>query len=70
MIDHQLFDHHSASSLPPLFESAAKFGLTPEEIWETVIGTPDSLPEDVRSRYLDELSGALAKRLLDKERAD
>ena len=69
MIDHQLFDHKSASSPPPL-ESAAKFGLAPEEIWETVIGTPDRLPEDVRSRYLDELSGALARRLLDKERAD
>jgi hypothetical protein len=70
MIDGQLFEHPSASSLAPIFESAATFGLTPDEIWETLVRTADRLPEDVRSCYLDELSGALAMRLLEKERSD
>jgi hypothetical protein len=70
MIDRQLFEHPSAGSLAPIVESAAKFGLTPDEIWETLVSTPDHLSEEVRSHYLDELSGALAKRLLAKERRD
>jgi hypothetical protein len=70
MIDRQLFEHPSAGSLVPIFESAERFGLTPEEIWETFLGTPDLLPEDVRDRYLDEITGALARRLLEKERGD
>ena len=70
MIDRQLFERPSASSLAPILESATRFGLTTDEIWETFLGTPDRLPEDVRHRYLDELSGALAKRLLEKERGD
>jgi hypothetical protein len=70
MIDRQLFEHPSAGSLAPIVESAATFGLTPDEIWEILVSTPDQLSEDVRSHYLDELSGALAKRLLEKERRD
>jgi hypothetical protein len=70
MIDRQLFDHPSAGSLAPIVESAAKFGLTPDEIWETLVSTPDQLSEEVRAHYLDELSGALAKRLLEKQRRD
>lgn len=68
MIDRQLFEQPAAGSVEPMFESAAKFGLTPAEIWETLVSTPDRLPEEVKICYLDELSGALAKRLLEKER--
>jgi hypothetical protein len=68
MIDRQLFEHPSAGSLAPILESATRFGLTAEEIWETFLGAPDRLPDEARDRYLDELSGALARRLLEKER--
>jgi hypothetical protein len=70
MIDRQLFEHPSAGSLAPIVESAAQFGLTPDDIWEILVSTPDRLSEEARSNYLDELSGALAKRLLEKERRD
>ena len=70
MIEGQLFEHPAAGSLAPILESATRFGLIQEEIWETFLGMPDRLPEDVKGRYLDELSGALARRLLEKERGD
>ena len=68
MIERQVFEHPGANSLITIFESAAKFGLSPDEIWETLVATPDRLPEDVRNSYLDELSGGLARRLVEKER--
>jgi hypothetical protein len=51
-----------------MFESATDFGLTPEEVWETVMATLDCLSSEARARYVDELTGALAGRLLQKER--
>lgn len=65
-----MFEHPGANSVAMLFESAAQFGLTPNEIWEELLTMPDRLPEDVKARYLDELSGGLARRLLEKERGD
>jgi hypothetical protein len=50
------------------FESAGEFGLTSDEILETVTATLDRIPGDAKARYIDELSEALAKRLLDKQR--
>lgn len=70
MIERQVFEHPGANSLEAIFESAAEFGLTPSEIWETLMATPDRLPEDVKTRYLDEFSGGLARRLVEKERRD
>jgi hypothetical protein len=49
-------------------ESAADFGLTQDEILETVIATVDRLPGETKTRCIDELAGALAQRLLEKER--
>jgi hypothetical protein len=62
------FEQPKANALAALCESAVEFGLTPHEVFEAVMTTPDRLPEDVRSHYLDELSGGLARRLLEKQR--
>ena len=65
---HQL--EHSPMDPPhsTIFDSAVAFGLSPDEICETVVTTFETLPEDIKARYLDELSGALAKRLIEKQR--
>jgi hypothetical protein len=69
VIDRQVFEH-PGNSLATIFESAAEFGLAPQEIWETLVATPERLPDDVKACYLDEVSGALAERLIAKERGD
>jgi hypothetical protein len=57
---------------PPLraiFDGARRFGLTDEEAWDafdvtlTEVGTDATMDE-----YLDELTGELARRVLDKQR--
>jgi hypothetical protein len=68
VIERPVFEHHSADSLAAIVQSAAEFGLSHREIWDTVVFTADLLPQDAKSLYVDELSGALAKRLLEKER--
>ena len=62
------FEHPTTGSLAEVFESAIEFGVTPDEIWESVMATPDRLPLDVKDRYIDELTGDLARRLLEKQR--
>jgi hypothetical protein len=62
------FEHSPADSLAAVLESAAEFGVTPNEIWEAVVALPDRLPPDMRERYIDEISAELARRLLDKQR--
>ena len=59
----------SVSTATLTLETAAEFGLTRDEILETVVVTLDHLPGDARARCIDELAGALAQRLLEKERA-
>jgi hypothetical protein len=60
------------TTMPPLqaiFDGAKRFGLTDEEVWRTVneslyqVGRDATVPE-----YLDELTEALARRILSKER--
>jgi hypothetical protein len=63
------FEHPAASSLAAVLESAVEFGLTPDEIWEAVVEAPDRLPADVRAPYIEEITGDLAKRLVEKQRA-
>jgi hypothetical protein len=55
------------NSLTAILESAAEFGLTPDEISETVIAALDRLPADTKAPWFDELAGALAKRLLENQ---
>jgi hypothetical protein len=62
-------DREGPGALAAILESAARFGLSPDEIWEAVIETPDRLPEDLRAPYVEELTRALAKRLLQQERS-
>jgi hypothetical protein len=52
-----------------IIESASQFGLTHDEILETVTITIDRLPEEAKAPCIDELAGALATRLIEKERA-
>jgi hypothetical protein len=61
-------EHISTHSLADILSSAVEFGLTPDDVWETVMAAPDRLPTDLRARYIDELTGELARRLLEKER--
>ena len=69
MIERQVdFEQPKANALATIVESATDFGLTTQEVWEVVMATPDRLPEELRLRYLDELSGGLAKRLVEKQR--
>jgi hypothetical protein len=59
---------HCTTEAATILESAAAFGLTPDEILKTITTTLDCLPTDERAGYVDELAGALAKRLLEKQR--
>jgi hypothetical protein len=70
VIKRQVFEHPGTDPLATIFESAAEFGLTPDEIWDAVLTVPDRLPDDAKACYLDELSGDLARRLVEKERRD
>ena len=63
------FEHPSTRSLAAVVQSAGEFGLASHEVWEIVMATPDRLPTDLRARYIDELSGEFARRLLEKQRA-
>ena len=51
-----------------VFKSAAELGLTAEKICATVTATLDRLPGDATLHCIDELTGPLANRLLEKER--
>jgi hypothetical protein len=51
-----------------LLESAAEFGLTRDQILETVATALDRLSDETKGRCIDELAAALATRLIEKER--
>ena len=63
------YDYPTAPTLQEIFKGAKDFGLHDEEIWRTVdqaqhwAGPDATIPE-----YLDELAGALAQRIVIKER--
>lgn len=64
------FDRGTATPLQSVFDSARQFGLAGEEVMRTfdealwIVGD-----EACMSDYLEELSAALARRILAKERA-
>jgi hypothetical protein len=68
MTDREVDFEHRTMKTAKIFESAAEFGLTPDEILKTVTTTLDHLPGDARGSYIDQLAGALATRLLEKQR--
>lgn len=62
-------DHARIPPLRAIFEAAKRFGLTEDEVWRAV---DESLYEAGRdatlSEYLEDLTGALAERILTKQR--
>jgi hypothetical protein len=69
MGEHEVGFERSEARVTTIFRSAAEFGLTQEEILATVTETLDRLPEDTQGRCIDELSGTLAMRLMEKAAA-
>ena len=64
------FDHVTAAPLQSVFDSARQFGLDEQEVMRTFDEALWIVGDDACvSEYLDELSGALARRILAKERA-
>jgi len=59
----------SADSATAILSSAADFGLSRQEILQTVAATLDRLPGDMRSWCIDDLAGSLASQLLEKQRS-
>jgi hypothetical protein len=63
------FDYPAAPTLQEIFEGARGFGLSDEEIWRTANDSQHwAGPEATVPEYLDELAGALAHRIVIKER--
>jgi len=63
------YDYPAAPTLQEIFEGAKGFGLRDEEIWRTVSEAQRFAgPEATVPEYLDELAGALAQRIVIKER--
>jgi hypothetical protein len=61
-----------SSAVPPLhaiFDGARLFGLSDDEVWQTVDHSLHRVGGDATvAEYLDELTGALAQRILSKQR--
>jgi hypothetical protein len=58
----------STARVTTVLESAAAFGLTPDETWDTAVAALDRLPDEPRASCIDALSAALAARVLEKQR--
>jgi hypothetical protein len=62
-------DHTPIPPLQAIFEGALRFGLTEDEVWRTFDDCVDEAGEDATLRELiDDLSGALARGILAKQR--
>ena len=62
-------DYPAAPTLQEMFEGAKGFGLSDDEIWRTINESQYwAGPEATAPEYLDELAGALAHRIVIKER--
>jgi hypothetical protein len=55
-------------SLHAICDAAQHFGLTREEVWQTVDASPPIGGDATVAAYLDEVAGALAVQILAKER--
>jgi hypothetical protein len=62
-------DHTVIPPLQAMLEAARQFGLTHDEVWQTVDASLHGAGNDATiGEYLDELAGALARRILSKQR--
>jgi hypothetical protein len=68
MIERETGVDPTATTVTALLESAAAFGLTPDETWATAAAALDRLPPETRTSCVDALSEALATRVLEKQR--
>jgi hypothetical protein len=60
---------YTMAPIQTILDGARQFGLTDDEIWETVNDCLSAADEDTTvPECIDELTGALARRILDKER--
>lgn len=63
------FDYPSAPTLHEVFASARTFGLSEDEVWHVASQSQQwAGPDATIPEYLDELAGALARRIVIKER--
>ena len=63
------YDYPVAPTLQEIFEGARDFGLSDDEIWRTANESQQwAGPEATVPEYLEELAGALAHRIVIKER--
>lgn len=61
--------HTPMPSLQAIFEAARHFGLSDSEIWWTVDACLEPADHDATvADYIDELTGALSRRVLAKQR--
>lgn len=65
---HKTDPDSSVGGATAVLQSAAEFGLTPDEILKTVTATLDRLPLDTRGCCIEELAAGLASRLIEKQR--
>jgi hypothetical protein len=65
-------DHPGASTtLRAIFDLARQFGLSEDEVWRAIDDVVVSVGREATvAEYLDELSGALASRILTKQRLE
>jgi hypothetical protein len=60
---------YTMAPIQTILEGARQFGLTDEEIWETVNASLSAADADTTvPECIDDLTGALAQRILSKER--
>jgi hypothetical protein len=55
-------------SLRAIFDAARRFELTDEEVWQTVDESLSAWDDAAVAKGLDDLAGALARRILSKQR--
>jgi hypothetical protein len=62
-------DHYAIPPLHAIFDGARRFGLSDEEVWGTFDDCLDEAGADATVfEYLSELTGELARRILQKQR--
>jgi hypothetical protein len=70
MLVHEMdFEPFAPTSMRAMFDGARKFGLSDDAVWETIDGVLLAVGgEATLAEYLDDVSGALAARILAEQR--
>jgi hypothetical protein len=68
-MDDMYFEQLEAPPVHVIFDAAEGFGLTGDEVWQTAVGVLEATEGDAHApEYVDELAGALARRIVTKHR--